>query len=601
MEESAIPTTKPIDNQVIENPVSVKESHIRKLINDLYIAYIKVPATESASSSSTEPQILSIFNQGYQKGFHKKNNNFDLDLQNYINFIIDQIIHAGITFEKNDAYESAIILLTKLIAGISIKLNIHINEILGVIVLGHGHGGKLTITLEENTLLNESVNIIEFVPVVAEETNGFIFTFDAAKAFAIKQYENSGKSLSREDKEFYREYCGENFKIFAEDTRKLSNNRKRVREEMASHNNMVEEEKKYAFHELYQKPIVQRYSEFDLQGKKIDNIFKELDQNPNAHIDEYYKALDNKLAKDIEELDKLVRIAETSLNTNKMFKSHKSKTNKIKMCEKIQLLSTEPYDNINANMYTMFYVLPSFAESHSTYTHIIQCMMNRIFSEFQIRRKSLVARAENTRPITIFKQLSNRFEQFKEEIPENTEIFYDFAFLKDQKKIEPNKDGFSFLFMFCLDKIINRKIIDLNKEKIFKGNQYGTIFINPAIFMSVIGKIFPNIKITYIHNSCRETITDNTEFIMSSSENTPIPTPIPSPRKTEKRAHSESPSASPSKTRKVETSIEQNQINSSTPGGSRRRKFRRSTRHKRNKRTTKKYHQYSIGNGRRAK
>jgi hypothetical protein len=100
---------------------------------------------------------------------------------------MDQIFINGIKFGENDEYTSAILLLIGIIVGTSIKLNIHINKILGVIVLGHGHGGNLTITEKHNISLNENVD---------------------DKINLANKFFNSLNLIPYHDKEFKMEYLG---------------------------------------------------------------------------------------------------------------------------------------------------------------------------------------------------------------------------------------------------------------------------------------------------------------------------------------------------------------------------------------------------------
>jgi hypothetical protein len=349
---------------------------------------------------------------------------------------------------------------------------------------------------------------------------------------------------------------------------------------------------------ILNKPDLKHYYEETVEGKKIENIFKKLQENPNTHIDEYYNIFAKKLENDIAELEHFNDINKKSINTDKMLKSCKSETNKFEMCKNIQLLLNEQHDDLNSNLYTLFYILPDFIKSYSESAYIIRCMMNRILSEFQLRRRSLEARAKDTQPTTIFQNSLNgfdKFEQYEKEILENTDIFYDFAFFKDQKKFELNTTGFSYLFMSCLDQLFNKNPINIYEQSLFNVNKYGEIFINPAKFMSMIGKIVPNIKITYIVNSCRETNTDNPEFIVSSLENTPNVSPSGTPRQLGKKSLDKSPSDSQNETRRVSPGIKEKSL---TPGGSRRGKFRRSTRRKR---SNKSYRKYSIGNKKQTK
>jgi len=115
------------------------------------------------------------------------------------------------TFKTLDKYSSAVHILVKLIIAISIKLNTPLSNILGVIVFGHGHGGSLTISPEDNTKLNANINLVEHLPVVAEQTYGYKFTFNVGRDLAEKYYERKGKSLLRKDKECYRDYCYKNY------------------------------------------------------------------------------------------------------------------------------------------------------------------------------------------------------------------------------------------------------------------------------------------------------------------------------------------------------------------------------------------------------
>jgi hypothetical protein len=603
MEEpsTSVPTSAPI-----ENPESVKESQIRNLMNDLYKSSFNVQAESASASGASEPKIISLFIYGYNKGFHKKGDSFELGLANYIDFIMDQIFINGIKYGENDEYTSAILLLTGIIVGTSIKLNIHINKILGVIVLGHGHGRDLTITEKHNISLNENVDIIDFIHTVAEETSGSIFSHNVAKAFALKLYEKSGESLCRTEKQFFRDICSNNF------IEKIEIINKRIARTENIINQMKSDLKKgvkYKKQNFNNNILInyKTYYEENGTGHRIENIFKKLQENPKTHIDEYYNLFIKKLENDITELNNLSSVYKKSINTDKMLRSRKTenKEKKLTMCENIQFLSSDDLDYEHANIYTLFYLLPEFNKnkSYSVYSYIIQYMINRIFKEFQKNKQSLVESATNTPPTTIFQNTLNGLEQFKKEIPETTNIYNDFAFFKDQPNIKLNTDGFSYLFMTCLYQIINTKIINIREANIFKTLPNGEKFINPANFMSMIGKIVPNIKTTYIHNSCRETNTDNPEFIVSSSENTPnvSPSGSPPPRKSEKRTHDESTSESQNKTRRVSPGTEEDQsnsLNSSALGGSRRRKFRRSTRRKH---SNKSYRKYSIGNGRRTK
>jgi hypothetical protein len=603
------------ENQVSadENQVSVKESQIKDLIDYLYTCRIK--SRPSASSAPLEPYpFLSRFIEGFKQGLHKTDskatNDTKLDLQNYINFIIDKIIDSNITFDKYDKYVSSILLLTKLIVAISTQLNIHINKILGVIVLGDGHGGRLTITPEQNTLLNERVNIIEFLPTVAENTYGYFFTLNVAKDAALKLYERKGKTLSHEQKEFYREYCFKLYNYVVKKHNNYSNSLDRLIKDLKKIKNTNIEEKKNALFLLCSsRKDIRLFCEKDLYGNKIDsieNIFQS-----NNHFTSIYENLINKAKQKNDMLIDTVHKGVKSFDTKKMLLSFKSTTEKKRMCEQMQILSSGKHDSKNANMYTLFYVLSEFTESYSIYAHMIECMMNRILSKFQIRRKSLNERAKDTQPKNIFQNKINgfdKFENFEREILENTEKFYDFAYFLDQENIEKNIDGFSYLFITYLDRRVNSEPTNPDNEEILQWSE--NVYINPANFMSMIGKIVPNIKTTYIYNACRETNTDNPEFNVPSSENTPIPTPsgtpsgtpseTPSgtPRKSVKRTHDESPSDSQNKTRRVSPGTESNQTNSSIPGGSRRRKHRYSTRRKR---SNKSYRKYSIGNKKQTK
>jgi hypothetical protein len=556
MEDSSILTKRKHDNpeREDEDTLSKKELLTKKLINALYESNIQNPKPEKS--------FLNVLELGFNIGIHSTENDTTKDeaskIQDYINFIIDKIIHTGMTFNALDKYNSAIHILVKLIIAISVKLNIPLNNILGVIVFGHGHGGFLTISPEDNTKLNASVNLVEHLPVVAEQTYGYEFTFNVGRDLAEKYYERKGKSLSRKDKECYRNYCYQNY---LDSMREKTNNIKiieKFKKKLISLKNSKKkdlETKKQELRNICQDPITKVFCEKSAENQSIPNIYIETDD----FITNYERFI-KKADEDIQNYNELFESDTRSLNTSRMMKLLKSTSNKEQVCEKIQLLSSGKNDGIYANIYTLFYVLPEFSKSYPKYANLIDLMLNRVMAECRARRKPLKPRDNDTQHQTIFEKT----------LQDNTDTFYDFAIFKHQEKIDLNISGFSLQFLLYLDHTIARIKGVPNKldlKNIFQMyTAVNTVFLNPAKFMIILGEIVPQITTTYIYNACRRTIIDNPDVIVSSSAET---TPSSTPRSA-----------------------------SSTLGGSRRRKHRYSTRHKQ---SNKSYRKYSIGNGRQYK
>lgn len=540
-----------------ESTISRQELLEKKLIDALYESNIQSPESEAS--------FLSILNIGFHKKIYAAGHE-ESNIQDYINFIVDKIIHTGITYKSLDKYASAIYLLVKLIMATSIKTNTPLNQILGVIVFGQGHGGERIILPEDNAKLNASVNLIEYVPVVAEQSFGYNFTFNVARDLAEKYYERKGKSLSRSTKKCYRDYCSQRYSKNIEMNKYNNNIIKHIEyylHTLEKRTDIVPEEKKKKLKDICNNSITKLFCEKDIpRSDKVENIYVETDD-----FDTNYARFIEQIKYNNGHYNKQIEKDTLSLDTSKMMRTSKSETNKEQVCEKIQLLENSK-GNLYINIFLLFYVLPEFSESQPKYAQIIDLMMNRIMVECRTRQKPLGPREEDTLPLTIFEQT----------LQDNTDTFYEFGILKNQLNSEMNSSGFSFLFLSYLDHMVSeinnqpKKMILNNGFQVLKmSNTNPKLFLNPARFMTMIGEIVPQIKTTYINNSCRSNIIDNPDVIESSSAET---TPSTTPR-----------TAS----------------SASLLGGSRRRKFRRSTRHKRHKRTTKKYRQYSIGNGRRAK
>lgn len=563
MEDSSILTKRKHDNpeREDEDTLSKKELLTKKLIDALYKSNLQNLESNIQNPESKAP-FLSVLESGFKIGIHSTENDTTKDeaskIQDYINFIIDKIIHTGMTFKTLDKYSSAIHILVKLIIAISVKLNTPLTNILGVIVFGHGHGGNLTISPEDNTKLNASVNLVEHLPVVAEQTYGYKFTFNVGRDLAEKYYERKGKSLSRKDKECYRNYCYQNY---LGSMREKTNNAeiiegfKKKLESLKNNKKMNDETKKQKIRNICQDPSTKLFCERSAENQSIPNIYIETDD----FITNYERFI-KKADIDLKNYYDLLESDTRSLNTSRMMKLLKSTSNKEQVCEKIQLLSSGKNDGIYANIYTLFYVLPEFSKSYPKYANLIDLMLNRVMAECRARRKPLEPRDKDTQHQTVFEKT----------LQDNTDTFYDFAIFKHQEKIDLNISGFSLQFLLYLDRTvatIKGVPNKLDLKNIFQMYTHeNTVFLNPAKFMIILGEIVPQITTTYIYSACRRTIIDNPDVIVSSSAET---TPSSTPRSA-----------------------------SSTLGGSRRRKHRYSTRHKQ---SNKSYRKYSIGNGRRYK
>lgn len=544
-----------------ESTIAKQELLAKKLVEALYDSDIQSPESEAS--------FLSILDIGFSKKIHTMEDE-QSNIQDYINFIVDQIIHTGITYKPLDKYDSAIYLLVKLIMAVSIKINAHINQILGVIVFGQGHGGEKVISPEDNAKLNASVNLVEYVPVVAEKTLGYDFTLNVARELAERYFERKGKSLSRTSKKCYRDYCSYQYSENIQRNKTNYNTIEVIHKyllELNVRDDISPEEKKNKLKKICNNHLVKSFCEKDFRGS-ITNIYVETDD-----FDTNYARFIQQVEDSKKHYNTQIEKDTLSIDTSKMMRTSKSTTNKEQVCEKIQLVSNGQ-GNMYINIFLLFYVLPEFNKSQPNYAQIIDLMMTRIMAECRARRQPVRPIVKDNNPTTVFEQL----------LKDNTELFYEFGILENQRNTKVNLTGFSFSFLSYLDNMISK--INKQPEKIDIKNMFqkfsssSILYLNPARFMVMLGEIVPQIKTTYISNSCRPKIVDNPDVIASSSAET---TPSTTPR------------TMPSTTLRAST----NTLSSnSTPGGSRRRKFRRSTRHKR---STKKYHQYSIGNGRRAK
>lgn len=560
-----------------EPTISRQELLEKKLIEALYESNIDSPESDAS--------FLSILDMGFgeKKRATTEHNNYNI--QDYINFIVDQIIHTGITYKPLDKYDSAIYLLVKLIMAISIKLKIPLNQILGMIVFGQGHGGERIISPEDNAQLNASVNFLEYVPVVAEKTLGYDFTLNVARELMERYFERKGKPLSRTSKKCYRDYCAYQYSENIQRNEMNKNTIEVINKYLVGLNARTDigpEEKNKKLKSICDNPLTIMFCEkdFSVTGKNIYVETDDFDTN-YARFIQQYEYIKNYYNKQIEK-DKL------SIDTSKMMRVSKSTSNKERVCEKIQLLSNNQ-GNLYINIFVLFYVLPEFSTEHSTYALIIDLMLNRIMTECRARRKPVVPRDKDIDPVTMVNQL----------LQDDTELFYEFGILENQRASEINSSGFSFSFLSYLDHMVSE--MRGQPEKIDIKNMFQRFssspiwYLNPARFMTMIGEIVPQIKTTYINNSCRPNIIDNPDVIESSSaETTPNASPSAQPRTASSTELNTLPSAQP-------RTASSAQLSSSTLGGSKRRNFSRSTRHKRHKRTTKKYRQYSIGNGRRTK
>jgi len=212
---------------------------------------------------------------------------------------------------------------------------------------------------------------------------------------------------------------------------------------------------------------------------------------------ENYEKVVEIMKKELEHYDKDIAKISRSINTTcKMMKTQKSLSPSKKecICKNIQLLSSG--GKIFANFFVMFYVLPEFTKSHSHYATIIQTMIDTVVVEYKKRTKTLSINDEN------------------ELLPDLTQSFYTFALFKNQSGLIPNIDGFSihFLGYLYLNFESSKKPFVLSRIVEPDGK------LNPAKFLILIGEALPNIKTIYINNSCRCSISDDPDFMMSSQE-----------------------------------------------------------------------------------
>jgi hypothetical protein len=403
-------------------------------------------------------------------------------ITSFIQKIVNEIV------KTHPNLEDSIYILVKLILSISNELRIAPYKILGLLVFGNGHGGEEYILPADNRTMNQNVELVEYVPVVAEGDYGMNFTFNAGVHLMYEYYDKSGKMPLRKDKQIYRDYCSAKYKktldIYKKNQHYLNHTLTKLANQKRGFNsNKTNKEKNEAIKELCEK------NETNVIKKVVIDMDKDYEEN-------YEKVVDI-AKKEIEEYEGIIAKLSRSINTTcKMMKTQKSLSplKKECICKNIQLLSSG--SNIYANFFTMFYVLPEFTKKHTHYAIIIQTMMDTIIFEYKMRIKSLSRKEES------------------ELLPDVTDLFYTFALFKNQPGLIPNIDGFSIHFLGYLY---------LNFESTKKPFVLSRIIepdgkLNPAKFLILIGEAVPNIKTIYINNSCRCSITDDPLFMISSQE-----------------------------------------------------------------------------------
>ena len=440
----------------------------------------------------TEPLSIPSFIQNLFKNSNIRT--FDAGFRLYvetgenrtITTFIQEVVNEIIKTHPN--LEDAVYILVKLIISISGELKIEPNKMLGLLVFGNGHGGDDYISPAENRTMNQKVELVEYVPVVAEGDYGFNFTFNAGVHLMYQYYDKKGKPPLRKEKQKQRNYCSEEYKAkmvkYTKNQQYLNfitillANQNREFKHKANSNKQKNEALKAFFD-----------NETTVIKKAVIDMNKDYQEN--------YENVVKIVNKELEYYDRDIAKISRSINTTcKMMKTQKSMSPSKKecICKNIQLLSSG--SGIYANFFTMFYVLPEFTKNHSHYSTIIQTMMDTIINEYKKRTKSL--------PI----------KEKSELLPDMTQSSYAFALFKHQDGYIPNIDGFSLHFLGYLYSYFEPTKKPFSMSRMIEPGGK----LNPAKLLILIGEAVPNIKTIYINNSCRCNITDDPLFMMSSQD-----------------------------------------------------------------------------------
>jgi hypothetical protein len=401
---------------------------------------------------------------------------------------IQEIVNEIVKTRPN--LEDTVYILVKLIVSISGELKIEPNKILGLLVFGNGHGGEEYILPADNRTMNQKVELLEYVPVVAEGDYGFSFTFNAGVHLMYQYYNKKGKMPLRKEKQKHRDYCSEKYK---NTLATYKSNKQYLNYSLTKFVNQKPGlDISKAITNIKKNEIIKAFCEKNEIGV-VSKIVIDMEKDYNENYEKVVDIMKKELVHYERDIAKISR----SINTTcKMMKTQKSVSPSKKecICKNIQLLSSG--GTIFANFFTMFYVLPEFTKKYLHYSTIIQTMMDEIIVEYKKRITSLSIKEES------------------ELLPDLTQSFYTFALFKNQNGLIPNIDGFSLHFLGYLYLYFESTKKPFVLSRIVEPDGK----LNPAKLFILIGEAVPNIKTIYINNSCRCSISDDPLFMMSSQE-----------------------------------------------------------------------------------